>query len=263
VLSEEPSTALYKYTKQIYDFMPHHKRLLLFDIDGTLVSVEREASRRMLRRVVEETFETTLPDDFMFQLGGKTDDQIMTETLVALGLPVGLAREKRERAHELLTEYTTPLSNPVTMRLLESVQPLIQQLAADDSVQLGLLTGNIKRTAMLKLQPHGLDSYFPFGAFGCDHIERAMLPPIALDRANTFAGNAAENTTGTTAFTPENTVIIGDTLNDIRCAKAHGIKVLAVATGNVAASTLLDGGADKVVENFADTASILALIKQF
>jgi phosphoglycolate phosphatase len=233
--------------------MPHPKRLLLFDIDGTLVSVEREASRAMLRRVVEETFAATIPDDFTFQLGGKTDDQIMTETLVALGLPKNLATEKREKAHNLLTEYTTPLSNPVQMRLLENVQPLVEELAKDNTMQLGLLTGNIKRTAMLKLRPHGLDTYFPFGAFGCDHIKRTMLPPIALERANAFVGN--------NVFTSENTVIIGDTLNDVRCGKAHGIKVLAVATGAVSSATLREGGADVVVENFADTTVIMDIIK--
>ena len=73
-------------------------RLLLFDIDGTLVSVEHAASRAMLRKVVEEIFSVVLPTDFEFQLGGKTDYQIMTEVAQTLGLPITMVEEQKEKA---------------------------------------------------------------------------------------------------------------------------------------------------------------------
>lgn len=235
-------------------------RLLLFDIDGTLVSVERSASRAMLRRVVEDVFSITLPLDFEFQLGGKTDYQIMTEVAQTLGLPTRLVDEHRERIQTVLTEETRQLSDPVTMRLLEGVRLLVETLAARHDVALALLTGNLKTTAYLKLRPHGLDGYFPIGAFGCDHIDRVMLPPIALRRAN--AHYTAFTAQGK-KFSPENTLIIGDTLNDIRCAKAHGIKTLAVATGAVSAETLQRGGAEHIVENFADVRAIIDIATNF
>jgi phosphoglycolate phosphatase-like HAD superfamily hydrolase len=228
------------------------KKLLLFDIDGTLVSVEKMSSRAMLRRVVEEVFEMTLPSDFVFHLGGKTDYQIMTETAERLGIPTSLVGERRTLIHEKLVEHTTPLSNQAQMRVLEGVLELVARLQEQEDVTLGLLTGNIKPTAYLKLRPHSLDAVFSFGAFGCDHIERTMLPPIALSRANAHVGRKA--------FTSENTVIIGDTLNDIRCAKAHGIKVVAVASGHDSVETLRNADADVVVSDFADTQGMVGLL---
>jgi phosphoglycolate phosphatase len=231
------------------------KKLLLFDIDGTLVSVEKTSSRAMLRRVVEEIFEMTLPTDFVFHLGGKTDYQIMTETAERLGVPTSLVEERRTIIHEKLVEHTTPLSNQAQMRVLEGVPELITHLQKRDDVTLGLLTGNIEPTAYLKLRPHGLDSAFGFGAFGSDHIERTMLPPIALSRANAHLGREA--------FSFAQTVIIGDTLNDIRCAKSHNIRVVAVASGHDSAETLRNADADVVVNDFADTQAMVELLVDF
>lgn len=235
-------------------------KLLLFDIDGTLVSVERTASRAMLRRVVEEIFSIVLPPDFEFQLGGKTDYQIMTEVAQALSLPTTIVEEQREKIQVTLTAHTEPLSNPETMRLLEGVRVLVETLAAREDVALALLTGNLETTAYLKLRPHGLDGHFPIGAFGSDHIDRAMLPPIALHRANKHYNHF---TNSGKKFSPENTLIIGDTLNDIHCAKANGIKTLAVATGTVSMETLRSAGAEYVVENFADVRAITDIATNF
>jgi phosphoglycolate phosphatase-like HAD superfamily hydrolase len=231
------------------------KKLLLFDIDGTLISVERTASRQMLRRVVEEVFDITLPSEFVFQLGGKTDYQIMTEVAQTLDVPVRLVDERRSTIYNKLVEHTTPLSNPAQMRVLAGVEELVSTLhARHEDVTLGLLTGNIKPTAYLKITPHRMESMFRFGAFGDDHIERTMLPPIAIARANAHIG--------TEAFSPKNTVIIGDTLNDIRCAKAHGIKVVAVATGHDSAETLRNAKADVVVPDFTDVQAMVRLLAE-
>ena len=235
-------------------------RLLLFDIDGTLVSVERAASRAMLRKVVEEIFSVVLPADFEFQLGGKTDYQIMTEVAQTLGLPITMVEEQKEKIVRTLTAHTEPLSTPETMRLLDGVRALVETLAAREDIALALLTGNLESTAYLKLRPHGLHSYFPIGAFGSDHIDRAMLPPIALERAN---GHYTHLVREGKNFSSENTLIIGDTLNDIRCAKAHGIKTLAVATGAVSMQTLRTAGAEYVVENFVDVRAITDIATNF
>ncbi|MCU0424544.1 MAG: HAD hydrolase-like protein [Candidatus Kapabacteria bacterium] len=235
-------------------------RLLLFDIDGTLVSVERSASRMMLRRVVEEIFAIELPPHFEFQLGGKTDYQIMTETAQMLDLPTKLVEEKREQIQDVLTQHTATLSNPETMRILEGVKHLVEHLASRNDVALALLTGNLETTALLKLRPHGLDRHFPVGAFGSDHIDRTMLPPIALKRANAHYKTQHGFHIN---FEAKNTLIIGDTLNDIACAKAHGIKTLAVATGTVGMGTLREAGAEFVVENFADMQAITDIATNF
>jgi phosphoglycolate phosphatase len=245
---------LYHYHGVLPPLFTHNpmKKLLLFDIDGTLISVEKTASRQMLRRVVEEVFEIVLPPEFVFQLGGKTDYQIMTEIAQTLTLPTKWVEERRSLIYNKLVEHTTPLSNPAQMRVLAGVEELIATLQRRADVTLGLLTGNIQPTAYLKLAPHGLTPAFGFGAFGDDHIERTMLPPIALARANAHVGKSA--------FSPENTVIIGDTLNDIRCAKAHNIKVVAVASGHDSAEALRHAKADVVVEDFADIQAIVELL---
>jgi phosphoglycolate phosphatase len=231
------------------------KKLLLFDIDGTLISVEKTSSRQMLRRVVEEVFDVSLPSDFVFRLGGKTDYQIMTEVAQALDVPVRLVEERRNVIYNKLVEHTTPLSNPAQMRVLAGVEELIATLQTRvEDVTLGLLTGNIKPTAYLKLTPYRLESAFAFGAFGDDHIERTMLPPIAISRANLHVRKEV--------FSPKNTVIIGDTLNDIRCAKAHDIRVIAVASGHDSAENLRNAHADVVVEDFADVPAMVRLLME-
>jgi phosphoglycolate phosphatase-like HAD superfamily hydrolase len=136
----------------------------------------------------------------------------------------------------------------------------VESLAAREDVALALLTGNLESTAYLKLRPHGLDRHFPIGAFGSDHINRAMLPPIALYRANEHYYRL---TSSGKKFISENTLIIGDTLNDIRCAKAHGIKTLAVATGGSDMETLRLAGAEYVVENFVDVEAITDIATNF
>jgi len=229
-----------------------NKRLLLFDIDGTLVSVEREASRQLLRDVVQETMNIRLPQDFVFSLGGKTDFQIMNELAELFAVPQTLVEQRRELIKERLTAHTERLSSVERIERLHGVEELLAALSKREDATLGVLTGNIKTTAYLKLRPYNLDALFPFGAFGCDHVHRTMLPPIAINRANEHLA--------TEAFTPENTVIIGDTLNDIACARAHGIRVVAVATGAVSYERLAEAEPDALVRDFADTAHIIDLL---
>ena len=90
------------------------------------------------------------------------------------------------------------------------------------------------------MQHFGLDHHFPFGAFGDDHHDRNLLGPVALERAAQHAGRE---------FHPANTLVIGDTPKDIRCARAMGARCLAVATGAFSVSQLREDGAEIVVES--------------
>jgi phosphoglycolate phosphatase-like HAD superfamily hydrolase len=227
-------------------------KLLLFDIDGTLVSVEREASRQLLRDVVRETIGVVLPAGYVFHLGGKTDFQIMTEIASEFDVPLSVLKAKRALVKERLISHTERLSSVAFVNILAGVQALLEALSVRDDVTLGLLTGNIKQTAYLKLRPYRMDMLFPFGAFGCDHIERTELPPIAIHRANAH--------TQGTIFTPRNTIIIGDTLNDIACARAHGIPVVSVATGPISYERLAEEQPDYVVRDFSNTVQILEIL---
>jgi phosphoglycolate phosphatase len=237
------------------------KKLLLFDIDGTLVSVERQASRQLLRDVVRETTGITLPADYVFQLGGKTDFQIMHEIARDFSLSPELIESRRNDIIASLVQHTENLATPELILRLAGVQELIAALAERSSdVVLGLLTGNIKQTAYLKLRPSRLGEVFAFGAFGCDHINRSALPPIAIHRANAASVLAQTASASSTPFTPENTIIIGDTLNDIACARAHAIPVLAVATGAVSYDVLAAERPDFLVHDFSNTAQIVDIL---
>jgi phosphoglycolate phosphatase-like HAD superfamily hydrolase len=120
------------------------------------------------------------------------------------------------------------------------VAGLLERLAGDGSVAVGLLTGNIAGGAQAKMRHFGLDHHFPFGAFGDDHHDRNELGPVALERASGHAGRS---------FSPRETLVIGDTPEDIRCAQAMGARCLAVATGSFSAAQLREHGAEIVVES--------------
>lgn len=236
------------------------RKLLLFDIDGTLISVQRQAARQLVRNVLAEALQIDVSPTFTWVLGGKTDFQIFQEIAHHFALPPEYVEERRELVIKTLIDHTLALSSVDFVERLEGTLELLQVLAGRDDVVLGVLTGNIRQTAYLKLQPHGFDAYFPFGAFGCDNMQRAALPPVALERANVFLGEQRGEALSEPVFTPENTVIIGDTLNDIHCARAHNIPVLAVATGSVAFEDLHAHNPNYIVRDFAHTQQIVNIL---
>jgi len=124
------------------------------------------------------------------------------------------------------------------MRLLPGVVEILERLAPREDITLALLTGNWEPGARTKLSRFDLNRFFPFGAFGCDGVDRSDLPPVALDRAERLLGRR---------FLPEEALIIGDSLYDVSCARDNGIPVLAVATGRTPAEALEEAGADWVI----------------
>jgi phosphoglycolate phosphatase-like HAD superfamily hydrolase len=135
------------------------------------------------------------------------------------------------------------------MELLPGVEQLLAELAAQPGVALGLLTGNWEGGARIKLSRFGLDRYFDFGAFGDDGVERRELLPVALERAFRATGNR---------FAPEEALIVGDSVRDVDCGRAHGVPVLGVTTGWTSAQSLAAAGADRVVASLAGLAAELA-----
>ncbi len=136
------------------------------------------------------------------------------------------------------------------MRLLSGVEELLAELADRDDFALGLLTGNWEGGARIKLERYGLGGYFAFGAFGDGCRDRRDLPPVALRRAGQWSGRS---------FRAEDALIIGDTTRDVECGRAHGISVLAVASGSHDAERLAAAGADWVVDDLEGAAACLGL----
>ena len=223
--------------------------LLLFDIDGTLTL--GGPARKAFALALEQTYGTAGPIS-AHDFSGKTDTRSVREILGAVGfdperieagLPRFLDRYLAELAWRIGAEPATALPG---------AHALIAALEARDDVFLGLVTGNVKRGAQLKLESAGLWDPFPVGAFGSDHEDRNELPPFAMRRAAANWGRA---------FGGEDTVIIGDTPRDVACGKAVGAATVAVTTGRFSAAELASAGADRVLSGFSDLeASLEALL---
>lgn len=222
-------------------------RLFLFDIDGTLILTGGAGSRAMTRAFaathgLEDALKTV-------DLAGRTDRTIMRDALTQAGRDhedVDLD-EFREAYCAALREE---IQKPGTGRrgLLPGVRPLLERLSARDDVRLALLTGNFRASAEIKLAAFGVWDFFSWGAFADDAIERDDLIRIAHGRHEREHGRAIE---------PDRVVVIGDTPHDIRCARAGGAKIVAVATGNYSLDQLRPYQPDVLFADLADTDAVL------
>jgi phosphoglycolate phosphatase len=215
-------------------------RLILFDIDGTLLR-EGLAPKIAFARALRETYNTSGPVQ-NFRFAGMTDPQCVTEIMRLAGVREDVIRERRD---ECLRRYVDHLAvemqNRDGARLFPGVRELLERLNKLDSVLVGLLTGNILRGAQLKLRRWNLESYFRFGAFGDDHEDRSVLAQIALDKARALVGKPIAGS---------ETTVVGDTPRDVTCARAIGARVVIVATGQVDRSELSASGPDVLLDSF-------------
>jgi len=219
-------------------------KLVLFDIDGTLLSCGPQV-RPLFAGALMEVFGTTGAID-AYDFTGRTDPGIVLDLVRGAGVPDAVVREGLLRMRELYTGRLERSLDRAGMRLLPGVVEILERLSGREDVVLALLTGNWEPGAKAKLSRFGLEGYFPFGAFGCDGIERSDLPPVALDRAERATGRR---------FRPEEVLIVGDSIHDVSCAHAHGIPCLAVETGRTPGDTLRAVGADWVIPDLRQAAA--------
>lgn len=196
------------------------RRLILFDIDGTLLVTGGRAGR-VLGHALTEVFGSAGPIA-RTRFTGKTDPQIVFELMAAHGLPRATVAARIDAVFELYLAGLERELTPDTVTVLPGVRPLLAALGGRDDVRLGLLTGNIRGGAAVKLRAARLDHSFQVGAYGSDDEERDRLVPIARRRAAEYWGEE---------FAPADTLVIGDAPADIRCARAGDARVVAVATG--------------------------------
>ena len=209
------------------------KRLLLFDIDGTLVRAGPIGAAVFNRAIVAVLGE--VPTERV-RMSGKTDPQIVREYLALVQsddpshLPAVLAHLERELAGAASQIAADGETCP-------GVPTLLSALAGDDRLHSSVLTGNIAPNAVVKLSAFGLDKWLDLeaGAYGSDHEDRRELVPIALERLASLRG---------VRLTPEATWVIGDTPRDFECAEAGGARCLLVATGAYGLEELVPLGAD-------------------
>jgi phosphoglycolate phosphatase-like HAD superfamily hydrolase len=231
--------------------MPNHAsnghRLVLFDIDGTLVSagkVARESILKALESAYGWKATDRHPDRTRYDFSGKTDPQIVRELVLE-----EIGRERFEtllpRALELYLEELERQLTPAAVVPKPGITALLERLATAPGVTLGLLTGNLERGARLKLAPPDYNRYFPFGAFGSDSADRSELPAIAVARALARTGRR---------FHGKSIVVVGDSVHDVACGRSLGVRAVAVATGPTRRERLAAEEPDALLEDFADTA---------
>ncbi len=228
------------------------RRLVLWDIDGTLLTtgpVGRLALELGARRAagLEEVADVTM--------SGRTDPQIVREILTRAGLEP--AEVERVLPRALQEAEGVLVGGAGRMREEGTVHPgvreLLEALSAVDGVRQSLLTGNIASNARVKVQTFGLDRHLDLdvGAYGTDHPERDGLVPIALDRAKVLRGET---------YGPDEVWVVGDTTRDLSCARAGGVRCLIVGTGHAGFDAVRSLGADALVENLADTETVLGIL---
>jgi len=227
-------------------------RLLLFDIDGTLV-LTGGAGKRAISRAFAELF--GVADAFAtVPLAGRTDRFLVEDALERCGLPVTpeMHASVRERyLTRLAEEIDQPAQGPKLM--LPGVTPLLDVLATKGHVHSALLTGNYAVGARIKLEHFDLWRRFAWGAFGDDYSDRNLMARAAV---------ADAPARGVTLPDPSHAIVIGDTPFDIACARAAGARVIAVATGGHGVDELRACGADVVFEDLSDVDAVLAAIDE-
>ena len=200
-------------------------RILLWDIDGTLIrSAHPGGYKEYTIPVLEEVFGTSgrLAD---LHVSGMTDLQIVFEALS----DAGISREEILAQAEVLVSRLTEEARRVTgngvkfFELLPGVRETLEALAAHPRYESALVTGNIKPMAELKMELVGLDQFFTLpGAFGEESHNRRDLPSRAAERIRNHLQMD---------LAPEQFIVIGDTPNDIDCARHFGARAVAVGTG--------------------------------
>jgi phosphoglycolate phosphatase-like HAD superfamily hydrolase len=225
-------------------------RLLLFDIDGTLVQTGR-AGQRGMNAAFERLYGHSRALD-QVSLAGRTDRAIVAEVFAAIGRhDVAGSDDEVFRLRDAYLEHLgveIARPGPYPFGVLPGVTPLLDALAGESGAVVALLTGNFEGGAAIKLGHFDLWRRFAFGAFGDRHTDRRDLVPIALERAREA---------GHSGLGASDVVVIGDTPLDVDCAIAHGARALGVATGSFTAEALRDAGAHHAVDTLEDAAPLV------
>lgn len=230
------------------------KKLVLFDIDGTLVDCGRVPKQAFMKALETVFGSSGIANRYNFS--GRTDVQIAYDVMTGAGLD---GQQVNKKLPEVLDHYLVHLGEnlkPEQVTIKPGIQPLLDRLISDRTARVGLLTGNVEKGAAIKLGRAGLGSYFGrngalFGAFGSDSMDRYDLPAIAAKKALEFTGET---------FTGKQIVIIGDSIHDVLCGKALNVRSIAVATGWTSAEELRAEDPDCFFQDFSDTDQVLESI---
>ncbi len=221
-------------------------RLILFDIDGTLID-SGGAGTRSLNLAFKKVFsiENAFHD---ISMAGKTDTQIMKEGLMKHNISTD------GNLGTVIDNYLKHLRKEINndrKRVKPGIYEILEKLNLMRDAALGLLTGNIEPGARIKLEPFNLNRYFPAGAFGSDNEDRNRLLPIAVKRFEKLCQRKIDI---------DKCIVIGDTPRDVHCAKIYGAMCIGVATGPYPTDELIEADADYVLKDLSDYHNFLQLL---
>ena len=229
------------------------QRILLFDIDGTLIDPAGEGTVCM-KRALEDVCGEAGPID-TYDMSGKTDWQITADLMAMIGLPPDVIAARRQAVFEAYVRHVNAAAPLFEMRILPGVPALLKELVSDPRFLLGLVTGNVREAVPYKLKAAGIDpSLFRFGAFGSEHEDRRLLPSLALHRLSQLLGEAPRT---------DQVLVIGDTPRDIACARHAGLKVMCVATGCYGFKALGSFSPDYLLKDLSETEQVLEILSDF
>lgn len=226
-------------------------RLVLFDIDGTLLS-SHGAGRRAMEAALIETFGSRGSPGYRYD--GKTDRQIVRDLMRGEGFQDAVIDE---RMSQVLDTYVAGLQREIAgahtrVEAYTGVIELLDALVPRSHCIVGLLTGNLESGARHKLIAAGIGfDRFAVGAYGSDHEVRAELPAVAQKRALERLGLHVDGSA---------MVIVGDTPSDIHCGRPIGARAIAVATGHYTVEALAEHKPEAVFADLSDTDAVLAAI---
>jgi phosphoglycolate phosphatase len=226
------------------------ERLVLFDVDGTLTRTHN--GYIPFNEAILQTFgiagdiRSVVPD-------GNTDPRIVEEIFARAKVEVAIAIEHfHEFAINLQVKYANALQNgTMAIRALPGVIELLRSLSGNEAFDQGVVTGNFKVTARVKLEAAGLSPYLRLGAYGCDSPHRPDLPAIARERWQQFTGKPIPS---------EQCVIVGDTPKDLEAARVNKMKCILVGTGRYPMEELIYSEPDACLPDLSDTAVVVKLL---
>jgi phosphoglycolate phosphatase-like HAD superfamily hydrolase len=229
-----------------------HRRLILWDIDGTLTRGGRHAVE-VFHQTLRTSFGLTA-DPVRFNTSGMTDSQIALQLLASAEVAEADALAKLDAFRDLYAGELEKTKDRLVgdLVMLPGVPETLAALADGGHLQ-SLLTGNYEPTARIKLACVGVDHFLDFtiGAFGSDHRDRNCLVPVALEKLRRLRGETLQ---------PEQVVVVGDTPRDVACARAGGARAIAVATGSYGLDDLRKHEPDGLLESLSDVEAAVEAI---
>jgi phosphoglycolate phosphatase len=223
------------------------RRLVLWDIDHTLIET-RGVGKELYAAAFEAV--TGRRMEHPADPTGRTETAIFAETLEQHGIEASDRLQQRYAA-ELARQYERHAEELQTRgRALPGAEAALAALAEQPGIIQTVLTGNLRAVARIKLRVFGLDRYIDWkaGAYGEDASERAKLISVAQESAGEHYG---------VSFGPDNTVIVGDTAQDVSAAHEGGARIVAVASGREGVDELRDAGAEVVLPDLTNTAQVV------